>query len=46
MKSTSVIKVATMKITGGAARPSYNQEVKYPLCFFVSYVQLVRYTAV
>jgi len=41
LKSTSVIKVATMKNTDGAGRPSYRLKLKYQLPFTVSYVQLI-----
>jgi len=40
-KSMSVIKVVTMKNMDGAVLPSYHLKLKYPLPFFVSYVQLV-----
>jgi len=40
-KSTSVIKVTTMKKYDGAARPSYHLKLKYPLSFCVSYVRLI-----
>jgi len=39
-KSMSVIKVATMK-NKMVLRPSYHLQLKYPLPFSVSYVQLV-----
>ena len=40
-KKYSVIKVAAMKNTFGAAHPSYCLKLKYPLPFSVSYAQLI-----
>jgi len=45
-KSTSVIKIATMKNTNGATHPSYRLKLKYLLPFTVSYVCSTRYAAV
>jgi len=41
LKRTSIFKVVTMKNTDGAVHTSYCLKVKYPLRFFVSYVQLI-----
>jgi len=40
-KSTSVIKVATMKNMDGSTCSSYRLKVKYPLHFSINYVRLV-----
>ena len=46
LKSMSIIKVATMKNTDGAAHSSSYLKLKYLLPFTVSYVCSTRYTAV